>query len=384
MKLGWTTVTLGEVADIERRGVDPASLAADTAYLGLEHIESGGRIIGRSTVGDSAVASTKFRFGPEHVLFGKLRPYLAKIAAPDFNGVCSTDILPIRPKPLLHARYLEHFLRQPVVVDLASARATGANLPRLSPAELARFELPLPPIEEQRRIAGILDQARGVRDLFSARESRLGTFEEAAFRSAFSGTRATTTVGDVAEAMRTGPFGSQLLHDEFVESGVAVVGLDNVVANEFRWVGRRFITPEKFEQLKRYELHPHDVLISIMGTIGRCVVVPDDIPVAINTKHVCAITPGSNLLSRYLRGAFLWHPDARSHLRKQTKGSIMDGLNMGIIKSMPLALPPMDRQKEFAARMAVVDAVRDRVGSQALEAGDLLGSLQARAFSGRL
>ncbi|MFZ2501613.1 MAG: restriction endonuclease subunit S, partial [Nocardioides sp.] len=164
MKVGWTTAALGDVADIQRRGVDPTSIADDTAYLGLEHIESGGRIIGMSTIRESAVASTKFRFGPEHILFGKLRPYLAKIAAPDFPGVCSTDILPIRPKAQLDAGYLKHFLRQPVIVDLASARATGANLPRLSPSELARFELPLPPIEEQRRIATILDHVAIVRD----------------------------------------------------------------------------------------------------------------------------------------------------------------------------------------------------------------------------
>ncbi len=92
MKPGWTTAALGDVAVIERRGVDPTSLKDDTPYLGLEHIEAGGRIIGRSSVRESAVASTKFRFGPEHVLFGKLRPYLGKIATPDFRGVCSTDI----------------------------------------------------------------------------------------------------------------------------------------------------------------------------------------------------------------------------------------------------------------------------------------------------
>lgn len=128
MMPGWTTAALGDVAVIERRGVDPSSIEDDTVYLGLEHIESGGRIIGHSTVGASGVASTKFRFGPEHVLFGKLRPYLGKIAAPDFAGVCSTDILPLRPGRRLDRQYLLHFLRQPSVVSHAASRATGANL----------------------------------------------------------------------------------------------------------------------------------------------------------------------------------------------------------------------------------------------------------------
>lgn len=379
------TVELGMVATIERKGIDPSSVAPETAYLGLEHIERGGRIIGQDTVGGAELASTKFAFSPEHVLFGKLRPNLGKISCPDFAGVCSTDILPIRPGKDLDRNYLAHYLAQPNMITFAASRTSGANLPRLSPTVLAKFPVPLPPLPEQRRIAAVLDQADALRAKRRQVLTHLDSLTQSIFSDMFTDVPASSIVEAEASLIRTGPFGSQLLHSEFVEEGIAVLGLDNVVGNEFRWGERRFITLAKYEQLKRYTVNPGDVLISIMGTTGRCVVVPGDIPTAINTKHICAITPHPERIHPvFLRAAFLWHPESVAHLRRQTKGSIMDGLNMGIIKAMPIPVPPLDEQCEFAARADRINTQRSAVQRALAAEDELFASLQARAFRGEV
>jgi type I restriction enzyme, S subunit len=361
-------------------------------FIGLENIMSGGGFIDVRPVAEGELGSAKFKFSDQHVLYGKLRPYLMKIDTPNFSGVCSTDILPIRPSGALDKRYLLHYLCQPSMVDLATTRSTGANLPRLSPAELLKFPVPLPPLIDQRRIAALLDQSNKLRAKRCQALARLDELVGSLFREMFDIAAPKwpeKTIEDIAVpgkgSIRTGPFGSQLLHEEFTDEGIAVLGIDNAVSNRFEWGKPRFISEKKYQQLKRYTVHPGDVLITIMGTNGRCAIVPDDAPLAINTKHLCCITVDRNVMyPEFLHAYFLRHPAARQYLQKTSKGAIMAGLNMGIIKSMPIRVPPLKLQHNFveAVKAGAEHRTQLEAGSQLLE--KLFASLQYRAFRGEL
>src|SRR5206468_11370643 len=111
-------VALQDVASIERDIVEPSAIKAGTLFVGLENIESGGRFVNVRPVNSGELASSKFVFTPRHVLYGKLRPYLAKIARPDFEGICSTDILPVLPGPEVDRGYLSWLLLTPEMVAL--------------------------------------------------------------------------------------------------------------------------------------------------------------------------------------------------------------------------------------------------------------------------
>lgn len=269
----------------------------------------------------------------------------------------------------------------------------AAAVPGLNREDAYRKRVLVPPIEEQRRIAQILDCADALRAKRRESIEQICSLTQSIFLEMFGDPSVfgweMRTIADVVHpekgSIRTGPFGSQLLHSEFVESGVAVLGIDNAVANEFRWGERRFITETKYQALKRYTVKPGDVLITIMGTCGRVAIVPADIPVAINTKHLCAITlDQSKCLPSFLHSYFLMHPQARFYLGKKAKGAIMDGLNMGIIKEMPIPMAPLDLQKKYEAKLSKLSVIKGKQNRAHVLADELFGAIQQKAFSGEI
>src|SRR5690606_33058025 len=119
--------------------VEPDERPGDR-YLSLEHIESEtNRIIDCGSASD--VSSTKSVFRAGDVLYGKLRPYLNKVAVPDFDGICSTDILVLPPGEEVNALWLMHFLSRPEIVSYANHHSKGVNLPRLSFSKLAELQV---------------------------------------------------------------------------------------------------------------------------------------------------------------------------------------------------------------------------------------------------
>ena len=263
----------------------------------------------------------------------------------------------------------------------------------ITQSDIRTAPIPLPPLSKQRRIAAILDKADALRAKRRAALAQLDSLTQSIFIEMFGDAETqdwpVETIADIAStnrgAIRTGPFGSQLLHSEFVDEGIAVLGIDNAVANEFRWSERRFISPSKYQELKRYTVNPGDVLITIMGTCGRCAIVPDDVSVAINTKHLCCITlDHKKCIPAFLHAYFLLHPMARRYLNQTEKGAIMAGLNMGLIKAMPIPLPPLDLQQTFAIRIQSVEALKAIHHGALQELDRLFASLQHRAFQGEL
>lgn len=387
----WRTVPLGDVATIQRSGVQPRQIRAGTIYVGLEHIESGGRFLDPKPVNAGVLASQKFQFTDRHILYGKLRPYLAKIACPQFSGVCSTDILPILPGSRIERRFLFHFLRQPSLIDYAASRAVGINLPRLSPSLLAKIEVPLPSLAEQRRIAEVLDRAEALRAKRRAALAQLNALTQAIFLDLFGDPASNpkgwlvSEVGDVAE----------------LQGGLQVSAVRRSCPREVPYlrvanVFRGLLDLSEIKTLRatdaeiaRTTLVKDDLLIveghGNPGEIGRGALWDGSIAGCIHQNHLIRVRfNGAKVVPLYAC-EFLNSRGGRRHLLRAGKStSGLNTISVSQVRSAPLALPPLSLQREFARRVAAVEKQKTAHRASLAELDALFASLQHRAFRGEL
>lgn len=384
--MSWSTAKLSEVATIERNSVAPEAITTGTIYVGLEHIASGGERLSPVQVAAGELSSNKFAFDATTILFGKLRPYLAKVVAPSFSGVCSTDILPIRPHENLDKQFLLHFLLSPMQVAYATNRATGANLPRLSPKELADIVIPLPPLDEQRRIAGILDAADALRRLRREALDLLDTLPGAIFAEMFGEIADLPSIpfGHVIHDIGNGvsPSRAGTVEDEVLTlSAVTGVSFDASKRKTDKFAGA--IPAGKRIETGDFRLCRGNGNPNLVGSgkladeTGKGFVYPDTIMRAKLNESL--VVPG------YI--ASLWK---HNHIRDQvtagartTNGTMK--INQTTVKNIEIPLPDLASQTEFARRSIEIETaikVHQLAHLSAIE--NLFASLQARAFAGEL
>jgi type I restriction enzyme S subunit len=141
---GWKVGTLGNVAENPRRSVQPNSIPPDTPYIALEHMPR--RCIALSDWGTAeGIESNKFEFRKGEILFGKLRPYFHKVGVAPVDGVCSTDIVVVCPRTPHWFAFVLCVVSSDDFVEFTNAGSTGTKMPRTSWADMARYEIALPP-----------------------------------------------------------------------------------------------------------------------------------------------------------------------------------------------------------------------------------------------
>lgn len=383
---------LKDIATIERRSIQPQHISTGTIYVGLEHITGEGEFINVSPVTNGVLGSSKFIFHEGHILFGKLRPYLKKTARPNFKGICSTDILPILPSKKILKDYLFHFLRLPNTVSKVTTMSSGANLPRISPKLLEQLEVPLPPLDEQKRIAAILDKADAIRRKRQQAMELADEFLRAVFLDMF---------GDPV----TNPKGwkTREIHEvAAIQGGLSLSGkrkdlefnkpylrVANVYRNTLNLAEVKEISLTQSE-FCRTKLEQGDILIveghGNPNEIGRCAVWDASVPDCVHQNHLIRVRFDSSAILPYYASYYINSSSGRLQMLKA--GKTTSGLNtisISDVKKTKILVPSMELQLDFQDIVSnVVSKIQNNFDQAARQTDNLFSSLQIKAFQGML
>ena len=206
----WPRYSLREVAPAipSRNSLDPDD---NVWHLGLNQIEGHtGVVLGKHRAPVSDAGNSTFHFDQSHVLYSKLRPYLNKVVVPDEPGIATTELIPLRPHPLLVCReFLAYYLRSPVFLACASQYVTGAKMPRVILDRFWAHEIALPPLSEQHHIVEILDEAHRLCGLRAEADAKANRILPAIFIRMF-GDPATNPM-----EWRTAPLGDAIVETQY-------------------------------------------------------------------------------------------------------------------------------------------------------------------------
>ena len=391
----WSTRSLDSIATLDRQSIHPSEVETATPYLGLEHLDGDGKIYCNQTVDSANLKSNKFRFSNRHVLFGKLRPYLRKIVRPAFSGICSTDIIPILPKDGVSRDYLFYFLRTPSTVDLATSRCSGANLPRLSPKQLASFQIPLPPFEEQKRIAGILDAADDLRAKRREAIVQLDTLVRSTFLDMFGDPVTNPLMWEVRSlgslAVRkpnNGVFRRNYEYSESRDCGLPVVWVEELFRGNRIDVSesRRLVATQV--EIEKYGLLPGDLLFCRsslkLDGIAYNNVFSGEPEEALFECHIIRLSPKTDVVNPMFLNLQLRSVPMRALLKSKSKTATMTTIDQKALSSVEVMVPPVGLQRRFAAIVESVEKQKASQRAHLAELDSLFASLQSRAFRGDL
>jgi type I restriction enzyme, S subunit len=375
---------------------NPTSEAGDATfpYIDLSSVDNDEKRV-------RSVQSINFKDAPSRarqlvrsgdILVSTVRPNLNGVAKLDDNHegtTASTGFCVLRANAsVVSPEYLFQWVKSPAFISEMVRKATGASYPAISDRIIAESLLPLPPLDEQRRIAAILDQADDLRRKRREALERLQRLPQMVFVKLFGDAQSnprrwsTRRIDEVCSVIvdcvnRTAPISEittpyKMIRTTNVRNGVVDLTEFRCVdeATFMRW--NRRATPRR-----------GDVLLTREAPVGEVGALATDDMVFLGQRLMLYRADEIQLTSSYLLWAFT-QDFARRQFNRAASGSTVKHIPLPACRMFELRVPPIDLQQAFAARVAEIDALKVSHRAHLAKLNALFASLQRRAFRGEL
>jgi type I restriction enzyme, S subunit len=389
---GYKNIALKEIMASKLGSIDPSKFKQEIFDLYSIPVFDSGK---PEVISGSEIGSTKQIVQPDDVLLSKIVPHIRRtwIVGKD-NGrriIASGEWIVFRSK-LIEPRYLRHVL----VSDLFHAHfmqtvsGVGGSLLRARPAQVASIEVPLPPIAEQKRIAEILDRTQSLISKRKEAIAKLDTLTQSIFLEMFGDPVANPkkweviNMSECAERIQIGPFGTQLHEEDYIDNGIPLINPTHIKDGKIFPNSAFSISSEKHQELSQYHLEIDDVILGRRGEMGRCAIISENENGWLCGTGSLFIRPKHELLNSFYLFCVLSSQSIKKYLEKASQGVTMANLNKTIVSQIPMTVPPLVLQKEFAQRVEAVEKLKATHLASLRQLEALFASLQHRAFRGEL
>ena len=353
-------VRLGDICE-KKIDTIKAAYKGDIDYVDISSIDNQRKVITQiqSMSIEDAPSRAKQLVFPGDILVSTVRPNLNAVALITKNTdnvlVASTGYCVLRCLPNADNKYVFYFCQSPTFIEKLVVQATGASYPAVTSAIVRECALPFPPLEEQRKIAAVLDK---VSDLIAKRRQQLDKLDElvkSRFIEMFGGIHDSklypyAAIGSFTTVLSGGTPDRKV--DNYWRNGnvrwVKTAELQNCVITDTE----ERITQEGMDNSSAKKVPVGSVLIAMYGQ-GKTRGMTGYLAVECTTNQACACI----LPTPKINQTFLWQYMILSYdkLRNMAKGGNQPNLNIGIIKSFPVLLPPMALQEQFAVFVTKTD-----------------------------
>lgn len=331
-------------------------------YVGLEHLDPGTLEVTRWGA-EVTLKGDKLLMKKGDVLFGRRRAYQKKVGIAPFDGIFSAHGMVLRPKAdVVDPMFFPFFISSDMFLDEAIRVSVGSLSPTANWKDLRTLEFDLPSPGKQRELAGILSEAESLKGHYRKLLTTCDDVVKSQFVEMFGDPVANgkqwpvSTIKETAITYGDGPFGSNLKSSDYVDDGVRVIRLGNIQQGRFSEKDRSFVSYAKYEKLKRFECKPGEVVIATLGDpILRACIVPEfGIPSIHKADCMYYETDKRQLMPTFAMCA-INHPSMLRRATVDAHGQTRGRINSTQTGNLPMILPPLALQQEFADFVAQVD-----------------------------
>lgn len=402
----WTVKRIKNVAPIRISKVNVKP--TDVVYVGLEHIESRtGRLLldRQPEYVDSGVVT----FEAGDVLFGKLRPYLIKAARVDFNGVCTNEIIPLRPTTQCFQGYLLYALLNADLIKWLDSFTFGTKMPRLSQEQVGGSFIALPPLEEQVAIARFLDrETTRIDELVAQKRQLVQLLQE---KRAALILRAVTKGLDPNVAMRRSDIEwlgevpshwaisklkyvcerifvgiAEAATFAYSDDGVPMLRSTDVRADRIRTDNIRRIDKHFADRLFSKRLRANDIVTVRTGNAGVSAVVPAEYDCG-QCFTLVVSRPSKDQDSRYF-SYWLNSICGQQQFNVEGMGTAQINISVPIVQNAIVCVPPSHEQQQISAwithEVTSLDALLNQMGSGIERLKEFRTALISAAVTGQI